>query len=172
MRDLLPTSSNLIKKGEVDNYCVNCGVEVENDVHVFMTCLVAKAVWWCCLGLQIQDLALSSFLNIFLEASSLLSEDDLEIFVTTAWFLWSNTNNSLWNHLHRDPGVIVEQQKLWLEKFRLVRERSPKARQGEIPAALWVPLELGVFKMNVDGAVFKETNCLGMEVWVIIRDNY
>lgn len=65
-------------------FVLSCKGKEEDKVHVFQSCHKAKAMWLAYLGLRIQEFEVSSFIDLFVEASTSFNEEGLEFFIVTA----------------------------------------------------------------------------------------
>lgn len=64
--NVLPTKDNLSRRMVInDPNCVICNVEVESPCHVFLTCPMAKALWFAsCWGLKAGEMNISTPVDI------------------------------------------------------------------------------------------------------------
>lgn len=103
----LPTLINLKKKRgiTVDEVCPCCGREPETISHSLVSCDLAKKLWSCWMDCPVDSLEnWSNFSDIALEVLAKGTPMDLEIFCVTAWSIWYNRNqivfeSTLPNHI-------------------------------------------------------------------------
>ena len=92
---------------------------------------------------------------------------DLEAFTTTTWFLWNNRNFVRHGGQCKLAFKILKDSKQYLEEFREVFE-LPFPRQP-YPLKSWSPPQIGWYKVNIDGAVFKDIGHCG--IGVVVRND-
>ncbi|CAL8153084.1 unnamed protein product [Prunus armeniaca] len=131
---------------------------VESILHIFRDCEKATNVWHAMLG----PVAHPHFLHMEFHPwprSNLLSKamwgDHVPwtpVFVFTCWVLWKWRTNHIFNiddEVRYEPKkIIVAAVKEWYTSSQVGDTKASK-----IPLLLaWEPLELGQFKLNVDGS--------------------
>lgn len=164
-KDILPTNVNL-RKHKIPAP-INCDLcyGVESDGHVLWSCDVAVAMWEMS-NLKIPRLEYipQGFLDLLWLVMDAKPAHDLEAFATTAWFLWNNRNSVRHGGQCKPAFKILEDSKQFLEEFRGVSE-LPLPRQPR-PLKSWSPPQIGWYKVNIDGAVFKYIGHCGIGVVV------
>ncbi|KAK9988416.1 hypothetical protein SO802_028655 [Lithocarpus litseifolius] len=93
-----------------------------------------------------------------------------ELFAILAWSLWFCRNKIRVKELDKVPHDVVSWASNFKFEFQSMKEGSKAARPKE--NLKWVPRvppPQGWFKINVDGAIFKETNEAG--IGVVVRDS-
>lgn len=164
-KDILPPNVNLRKhKIPAPIDCDLC-YGVESDGHVLWSCDVAVAMWEMS-NLKIPRLEYipQGFLDLLWLVMDAKPAHDLEAFATTAWFLWNNRNSVRHGGQCKPAFKILEDSKQFLEEFRGVSE-LPLPRQPR-PLKSWSPPQIGWYKVNIDGAVFKDIGHCGIGVVV------
>ena len=87
--------------------------------------------------------------------------------MTTPWFLWNNRNFVRHGGQCKLAFKILKDSKQYLEEFREVFE-LPFPRQP-YPLKSWSPPQIGWYKVNIDGAVFKDIGHCG--IGVVVRND-
>ena len=134
----------------------------------FWSCEVAAAVWEMS-NLKIPRIEFipQGFLDLFWLVMDAKPAQDLDAFATTAWFLWNNRNFVRHGGQCKLAFKILEDSKQYLEEFRGVSE-LPLPRQPR-PLKSWCPPQIGWYKVNIDGAVFKDIGHCG--IGVVVRND-
>ena len=87
-----------------------------------------------------------------------------ELFAILAWSLWFCRNKIRVNELGKVPHDVVSWANNFRHEYQSIKKGTNADRQKE--NVKWVPPPQGWFKVNVDGAIFKETNKAGIGVVV------
>ncbi|KAK9275315.1 hypothetical protein L1049_022578 [Liquidambar formosana] len=82
------------------------------------------------------------------------------------WALWNNRNEMLFGSERRNPQLIIGSACNLRNEFATVDNGS--VRDGSFEFISWTPLSKGVYKLNVDGAIFAKSGSVGLGV--IVRD--
>ncbi|KAK9285435.1 hypothetical protein L1049_024628 [Liquidambar formosana] len=95
---------------------------------------------------------------------------DKELFaqiLLTLWAIWLGRNRWVFEGIRDEPYVTVGKAAMLWHDFS-----EAAVTQGNLtrsrPLIHWRPPQMGVYKINVDGALFKEHHCVGLGV--IVRD--
>ena len=92
---------------------------------------------------------------------------DFEAFATTAWFLWNNRNFVKHGGQCKPAFKILKDSKQYPKELHEVFE-LPLPRQPR-PLKSWIPSQIGWYKVNIDGAVFKDIgHCV---IGVVMRND-
>ena len=151
----------------MDVACDICG-EVETAGHVLWSCELAVAVWqmanFKAPGLTANP---SNFLDLFWCVKEAKLSQDLVAFATFAWSLWNNRNAIHHGEVSRTVLQIFEASRAFLNEFHTCCV-LPHPPQPHGPS-FWKSPPLGCYKVNVDGAVFKDRGHYG--IGVVVRNN-
>ena len=93
---------------------------------------------------------------------------DWELFAATTWGLWNNRNNVCHGGKCKSPELITREVAAYMGEVKQLK--NEKKRPATSHGQSWTPPKKGYYKINVDGAVFKELGCCG--VGVVIRNEY
>ena len=168
--EALPTKLNLHQRRlPIDPTCEICGECNEDVIHALWSCKQLQPVWE-------KETWLQSILSTpFVDFADLLTkvlhhgrDSEPEIFITLCWALWQR-RNKLRLHQEVDPiSQVGPKTKSYLEEYLKETDQS-KTQAQPAPEARWTPPRLLRYKVNYDGAVFKETNEAG--IGIIVRDS-
>lgn len=100
------------------------------------------------------------FLDIMWEIRDRCPRVDWELFAITAWKLWNNRNNIKHGGKNRSVEGIVKEAEEYAKEVRQVQQVS--ARPPPTAKSHWTPPRPGCYKINVDGAVFKDGRGCGV----------
>ena len=167
-KDILPTKTKLRDhKIPLDVECDICG-EVETARHVLWSCELAAIVWQMA-NLRAPGLTANppNFLDPFWCVKEAKPNQDLVAFTNFAWSLWNNRNAVQHGEVSRTALQIFEASRAFLNEFHSCCV-LPHPPQPHGPS-LWKPPPLGCYKVNVDGAVFKDRGHCG--IGVVVRND-
>ena len=158
MHEALATKSNL-KKRQItkDDICLQCGKGVETSIHLFWFCDCAKEAW--CNNKTVFPFAIDSGWSFIDVAWQLVHHRPIcsglmEKFISLCWEIWKDRNTVRNGGKHRAGKTLVRSSASLVEEYREANERE-SCLNPAMPVK-WLPPDPLRFKMNVDGAVFKD----------------
>ena len=169
-REALPTKLNLQQRQiPVGSICEICGEKDEDALHALWSCKHLKSVWS-------QEVWAHTFHNSpAMDFADLLSnvlhhgkDSEPELFIIICWALWQRRNKLRLNQEVVSINQVGMQAKCYLEEYRRENEPSNSNPQPAL-AVRWIRSRKHRYKVNYDGAVFKETHAAG--IGVIVRDS-
>ena len=95
-------------------------------------------------------------------------EKDWEKFAVTAWLFWNNRNSVRFGGKGKNGKTIEGEARNYVEDFRAACLNDGQKTQSAPRVKHWTPPPQGMYKVNVDVAVFKEQRCCG--IGVVIRN--
>ena len=153
---------------DVDS-CEECNDGMETSGHLFWSCQRARQIWQCTkLCFASEPTAIHSFFDLVwhLMMREEHDEDKIATVVTVAWSIWTNRNVVRHGRTKKTSEALVKWSTQYLTEYR--NAHSPSEPVLRNPAVRWSPPPTSRFKMNLDGAVFKEQKAAG--IGVLIRD--
>ena len=105
-------------------------------------------------------------IDIAMEIFESGTSSDVEVFFGVAWAIWYNRNKIVYESSSQVPDHIWGFAKKYILEFKgtsIACSQSLSRSEGK-----WIVPHLGVFKINVDGAIFE--NDRNSSVGVVIRD--
>ncbi|KAL0003811.1 hypothetical protein SO802_011372 [Lithocarpus litseifolius] len=165
----LPTMLNLKIRGVcTEAICPTCDQCIENTSHAFLECDTPRSIWSLWSGrpaflenrqADIVDVALHVICNG--------SSQDLETFFVTAWYIWFNRNQIVFESTSLLPSQI------WDSALRLAKDfkgaLSPVVQLHDCRTTHWSLPPPGFYKVQVHGA--SSLDCLSSSIGVIIGDS-
>ncbi|KAH9681144.1 putative reverse transcriptase/RNA-dependent DNA polymerase [Citrus sinensis] len=113
-----------------------------------------------------------SMLDVFLDASRLLSKKEAELQIAYWWVTWYARNHFLFKRQKPDPLISTAKVEAVVEAFR--RYKKPEHQQMESSKAerakQWKPPPKNWYKANVDAAIENQRQRVGLGV-VVRNDN-
>ena len=98
-----------------------------------------------------------------------LGEKDWEKFAVTAWLLWNNRNSVRFGGTCKSGKTIEREARKYVKEFRVAWLLESQKAQPAPRVHHWTPPPQGIYKANIDAAVFKEQRCCG--IGVVIRND-
>ena len=166
-KNILPTRNRLKGKGiSCEDCCALCGCS-ETSGHILWDCKLAKEVW-CGTKIKLPALPepVPEFLNLVWEAMDSHPNTNWVLFAVTAWSLWNNRNTVIHGGLSKGQEGLIKSVAAYIDETK--GEKTSQRRAHQSAAQLWNPPKQGWYKVNTDGAVFRETGSYG--IGVVVRN--
>jgi hypothetical protein len=167
--DSLPIKSGLFKRQVTSTpICDLCRYQREDSLHALWVCPVVAQVW--SLAPKFSELQKSAPVSINELVRQVTQSDSdllLEKFAVTSWLLWHKRNQDRL-HIPSEPyNQVLILAHAFLNEYLSVttEEKTEKPKPHQVR---WKPLSSNFYKVNFDGAIFKESNTGGLGV--VIRD--
>lgn len=121
--DILPSRSNLRKRVGIDDLtCLRCGVEIENNLHVFFMCPWVRRVWeeW---GRNNKEGVRGawSYKEIvwnILNLSQVNEGEGVAKFVIILWTIWNFRNKLLFESLYQTQEELISGAQSWQKEYK------------------------------------------------------
>ena len=149
-----------------EDNCLFCGLS-ESSGHALWDCWVAEAVWKeSLLSLPKVSHPNKDFIDVIWKIWVEGKEIEWERLACIAWGIWKNRNAAKFEGKTRQAKEIVSEVSVLVEEFKGLQDVPKQRAQPRLVG--WSPPREGWFKVNVDGAVFKELGSCG--IGVVIRN--
>ncbi|GAU25758.1 hypothetical protein TSUD_222150 [Trifolium subterraneum] len=171
-RGCLPTRCRLLERRVKCNLnCLVCDVEIEDELHIFFRCAVARDSW-CVTGLSsvLHNAAYqqSNAMDRIFAMCSNESSDTVGRVTMLLWSIWHNRNDKLWNDNVQTPRQIGRYVfDAWNDWYSVHKLQSNSV--SGTAEARWEKPALGRVKCNVDVAFLSGSG--RTSVGVCFRDN-
>jgi ribonuclease HI len=172
--DCLPSGQQLVHRNiPAAPTCIVCG-RFEEAAHTLLFCQYAKEVWAVLKAEFAIKLGRKKIINpkawIF-EFLSRSEARDCTVLAVAFWFLWENRNGVRNGKLMKHPNALAEQIKTYVHMIEVhLRKPSSTIRcDSSFSMFKWTPPPVGSVLINVDAALFKSSNRMG--VGVVIRSH-
>ncbi|XP_073279489.1 uncharacterized protein [Primulina huaijiensis] len=175
-RKCLPVRASLQRKGiQVPLTCIQCGGDIENTWHIFLTCPVAQSCWsetQFVSSINSCSSQVESFVEfIFMMLNSLTTKEMGKV-VMILWSLWRQRNEKLWNNQQNTPTHVVHfaLQNLydWLQAKEQKKVLHPNSNSVDTSYKRWHKPPASFLKCNTDAALFTSSNRFGLSG--VLRD--
>ncbi|XP_075654786.1 uncharacterized protein LOC142624952 [Castanea sativa] len=167
----LATKSNLKKrKITKDDICPQCGKEAKTNLHLLWFCDWAKEVWSNSKAVFPFVIESSwSFIDVVWQLVNHrpICSSLMEKLFSLYWEIWKDRNTVRNRSRHCAGKTLVRSFASMVEEYRAANERVCALNPTKL--VKWHPLDPPRFKMNVDGAVFKDHRATGSGM--VIRDS-
>lgn len=109
-QNILPTRVNLARRKILeDAYCELCKIALETGIHVLWECSVAQDVWSGSLvRLQKCTKGHGDVLQLYADLLNRLSREEFELFLTSSWVIWNQTNVVIHGGKIKDPRQLCK----------------------------------------------------------------
>nr|XP_023891465.1 uncharacterized protein LOC112003484 [Quercus suber] len=166
-KNILPTRNRLKVKGVgCEDCCAMCGSN-ETSGHILWDCKFAKEVWSVTkTKLTAQPEPVPEFLNLVWEVMDSHPNINWVLFAVTAWSLWNNRNSVIHGGQSKGKEGFIKFVAMNVEETK--GENVTQRRAHPSSTQQWSPLKQGWYKVNTDGAIFRETGSWG--IGVVVRN--
>ncbi|KAL0004652.1 hypothetical protein SO802_012213 [Lithocarpus litseifolius] len=166
-KNILPTRNRLKERGaRCEDCCVLCGSS-ETSGHILWDCKFAKEVWsGTKIKLPVLPEPVNEFLNLVWQVVDSCRNVNWVLFAVTAWSLWNNRNSVIHGGQSKRKEGLIKAVASYVEEIKC--EKTLQRRAQSDVAQTWRPPKQGWYKVNTDGAVFKEAGSCG--IGVVIRN--
>ncbi|GAU22461.1 hypothetical protein TSUD_123480 [Trifolium subterraneum] len=158
-RGCLPTRYRLLERRvECNLNCPVCDVEIEDEIHIFFMCAVARDSW-CAAGLSSvlhnDAYQQSNAMDRIFAMCSNESSDIVGRVAMLLWCIWQNRNDKLWNDNVQTPRQIGRYAfDAWSDWYSVHKLQSnSESRTTEAGLVRWEKPALSWVKCNVDVAL-------------------
>jgi ribonuclease HI len=168
-QEALPTKAGLFRRKVIPSPgCDNCGAVSEDCIHALWQCPVISQVWSLVPTMpEAQKKCYNSFYDLVKHVTLNATDLILEKFDVLSWLIWHKRNQSWLCLPSADYNQLWPHANAYLEEF-LEATQSEKPVKSTSPLVSWNPPVHNSFKVNFDGALFKDANEGG--IGVVIRD--
>nr|XP_023904539.1 uncharacterized protein LOC112016250 [Quercus suber] len=167
VKNSLPTKQNLVRRKVLtDDCCDQCKMQKEDTFHALYLCPKLEEIWlskqaWNQCSLR----QVTSFVDLM---GHILAENrDPDLFAMVVWAIWKRRNDIRVGKRGENLPNLVQQAQTRLQNF-LLHNSATTTSTGQ-PPTQWQPPAHQQYKINFDGALFKDENQAGLGV--VIRDS-
>ncbi|CAJ2643989.1 unnamed protein product [Trifolium pratense] len=174
-RNCIPTRTRLLQKGvNCPGECVLCATEIEDSIHIILSCEVARQVWQKSgfLNTIQQHLTVNNNIaDLVFSILQVLTAEQCSLFSTVLWSLWQSRNNKLWRSQVETASVVFDRACTVLTNWQTAQIAPKKGINGQQQpaAAKWARPSLGRYKCNIDASFSSGLNRVG--IGTCIRDD-
>ncbi|KAL6511844.1 hypothetical protein OROGR_021441 [Orobanche gracilis] len=163
LRNGLPVMQNLGRRNiNVDNICPLCRLPGETVMHTFQLCHFARVIWAIS---NLPSLAIyhtcSDAWEWVLHVKHVLDADQFHFFICICWRLWYTRNELVNNMKQPEPSAVMQFAGDFLMRYREAKSQFAAPRPPE-SQKVWTPPMDATIKVNVDAALFKNSNSTGL----------
>jgi ribonuclease HI len=168
-QEALPTKAGLFRRKVIPSPgCDNCGTGAEDCLHALWSCPVISQVWSLVPAFrEAQQKSYTSFYDLVHHVALKPTDLILEKFAVLSWFIWHKRNQAWLRLPSTDYNQLWTNAHAYLNEF-LEATQIDKTVKPAPPLVRWSPPVHNGFKVNFDGALFKDKNEGG--IGVVIRD--
>jgi ribonuclease HI len=166
----LPTKLGLYKRKVTPTpLCDLCRDHNEDGLHALWQCPSVNQTWVSAPDFSaLRTSSPTSFSELACKVIQLNSDLLFEKFAVTCWLLWHKRNQDRLKLPSEDYSQIWYRAQASLHEYLAVTSEE-KLEKSKPPQVRWKPSFTNYYKVNFDGALFKESNEGG--IGVVIRDN-
>jgi hypothetical protein len=174
VHDCLPSGQQLQRRNILaSSVCIHCNCE-EQAAHTLLFCQFARDVWedlkiWSAIKLQRHNfINPKAWLFDFLSRSLV---QQMTVLTVAFWHLWEARNSYRNGDTMKNPRSLALQIKAYVDMIELHLRKPVSNHRCETnySVAKWTPPPEGTVWINVDAALFKPSNRMG--VGVVIRNH-
>ena len=164
-QNILPTKSNLFHRHVLNSDAYDqCGQSSETTSHVLLYCDFSRSVWESC-NLLVD--CHYTFANVVWKLSCDVGSSTISLahFMAIAWNIWRNRNEIRHGEEPKKKENLILEASKFISEFQAIQDPPiPSACRSQTS---WLPPKPGVYKANVDGAVFKNLSSarMGVLIW-------
>ena len=92
------------------------------------------------------------------------SSVDVDVLTMMFWLIWNNRNAKRCGGAITENHLIRPKAESMINEFRSAHVTHRKPSNAVARAVRWIPPDSPTYKINFDGAIFKELSCAGMGV--------
>ncbi|MBA0741986.1 hypothetical protein Gogos_015102, partial [Gossypium gossypioides] len=119
-RSLKPYQKFKFSHGTINRDCTKCGESVENLVHTFKDCPIARTILtFRGLDSRLLNKDYSCCIDWIEDAMRLLDKKAMADFITTLWNSWNNRNNYIFRGKKEAAWIMWERAKTLSQDFRI-----------------------------------------------------
>ncbi|MCH98722.1 ribonuclease H protein, partial [Trifolium medium] len=154
--------------------CVLCATELEDSIHVLLSCEAVRQVWQRSGFLNIiqQHLTVNNNIaELVFSILQVLTAEQCSLFSTVLWSLWQSRNNKLWRSQVETASAVFDRACTVLTDWQMAQIAPKKSINGQQQpaAAKWARPSLGRYKCNIDASFSSGLNRVG--IGTCIRDD-
>lgn len=145
----------------VDDKCPVCAQEIEDINHALLTCLSLELMWYNGV-LDFDNLRDTSEPKDLLNNTQWIKRsEELEKIFIIAQSLWKQRNKKVFDNVLTHPDLDIDQTLSLLANFKTKQAYKAKKKLSQINIP-WQTPPIGTLKLNVDGAIFVDQQCIGI----------
>ena len=154
-KNILPTRNRLKVRGVGCEDCYALCGSSETSGHILWDCKFAKEVWnGTKIKLPTLPKLVPEFLNLVWEVVHSCPNVNWVLFVVTAWNLWNNKKTVIHGGQNKGKEGLIKSVAGYVEEIKSEKTTQRRAHLGA--AQIWTPSKEGWYKVNTDGALFRE----------------